>query len=92
MAVVVAVASAASPSVAAAILSVASWHWLFLINVPIGALAIGGLMVFLKESAKVPNMRFDMFGFLALSIALGAFHRTQVRPVDSALVGERFLA
>jgi MFS transporter, DHA2 family, multidrug resistance protein len=40
MAVVVAVASAASPSVAAAILSVASWHWLFLINVPIGALAL----------------------------------------------------
>src|SRR6185437_11445669 len=36
----VAVTSAASPSVAAAILSVASWHWLFLINVPIGALAL----------------------------------------------------
>ena len=36
MAVVVAVCSAGSPSVAAAILSVASWHWLFLINVPIG--------------------------------------------------------
>jgi MFS transporter, DHA2 family, multidrug resistance protein len=40
MAVVVAVATAGSPSVAAAILSVASWHWLFLINVPIGALAL----------------------------------------------------
>jgi DHA2 family multidrug resistance protein-like MFS transporter len=40
MAVVVAVATAASPSVAAAILSVASWHWLFLINAPIGALAL----------------------------------------------------
>jgi DHA2 family multidrug resistance protein-like MFS transporter len=40
VAVVVAVASVASPSVAAAILSVASWHWLFLINVPIGALAL----------------------------------------------------
>ncbi len=36
----VAVTSAASPSVAAAILSVASWHWLFLINLPIGALAL----------------------------------------------------
>src|ERR1700729_1530934 len=40
MAVVVAVCLAGSPSVAAAILSVASWHWLFLINVPIGALAL----------------------------------------------------
>ena len=40
MAVVVAVCTAGSPSVAAAILSVASWHWLFLVNVPIGALAL----------------------------------------------------
>ena len=40
MAVVVAVCTAGSPSVAAAILSVASWHWLFLINVPIGLLAL----------------------------------------------------
>src|SRR3984957_6287317 len=40
MAVVVAVCTAGSPSVAAAILSVASWHWLFLVNVPLGALAL----------------------------------------------------
>ncbi len=40
MAVVVAVASAASPTVAAAILSIASWRWLFLVNVPIGAVAL----------------------------------------------------
>jgi DHA2 family multidrug resistance protein-like MFS transporter len=40
IALVVAVCSAGSPSVAAAILSVASWHWLFLINVPIGVVAL----------------------------------------------------
>ena len=40
LAVVVAICSAGSPSAAAAILSVASWHWLFLINVPIGVLAL----------------------------------------------------
>ncbi|MDM0013260.1 MFS transporter [Variovorax sp. J22P168] len=34
----VAVASVAGPSVAAAILSVASWPWLFALNVPLGAL------------------------------------------------------
>ena len=39
MAVIVAVSSAGSPSVAAAILSVASWR-LSLVNVPIGALAL----------------------------------------------------
>ncbi len=40
VAVVVAVCSAGSPTVAAAILSVASWRWLFLINVPIGLVAL----------------------------------------------------
>lgn len=40
VAVVVAVSSAGSPTVAAAILSVASWRWLFLVNVPIGLVAL----------------------------------------------------
>ena len=40
IALVVAVCAAGSPTIAAAILSVASWRWLFLINVPIGAIAL----------------------------------------------------
>ena len=39
-AMVVAVAFTVGPTVASAILAVASWHWLFLINVPVGLLAI----------------------------------------------------
>lgn len=39
-ALVVAVSAALGPTVAAAILSVASWQWLFAINVPIGLLAL----------------------------------------------------
>jgi DHA2 family multidrug resistance protein-like MFS transporter len=39
-ALVVAVSSAAGPSVAAAILSVAPWQWLFLVNVPLGIVAL----------------------------------------------------
>ena len=35
-ALIVAVSSAAGPSVAASILSAASWQWLFAINVPLG--------------------------------------------------------
>jgi len=37
---VVALAFTVGPTVASAILSVASWHWLFLINVPIGVVAV----------------------------------------------------
>lgn len=39
-ALVVAISSASGPTVAAAILGVASWHWLFLFNVPLGVLAL----------------------------------------------------
>jgi MFS transporter, DHA2 family, multidrug resistance protein len=38
--VVVSISSAAGPSVAAAILAIASWPWLFAINVPIGLIAL----------------------------------------------------
>ncbi|MFP1452182.1 hypothetical protein ACLB1N_11170 [Escherichia coli] len=37
---IVAVSSAAGPTIAAAILSISSWKWLFLINVPLGIIAL----------------------------------------------------
>ncbi|MBV9289142.1 MAG: MFS transporter [Hyphomicrobiales bacterium] len=52
IAVIVAVSSAASPSVAAAVLSVASWRWLFLINVPIG---IAALIIAARTLPKTPT-------------------------------------
>ncbi|MBV9653669.1 MAG: MFS transporter [Acetobacteraceae bacterium] len=39
-AMVVAVSAAIGPTLASAILSAASWQWLFLVNVPIGAIAV----------------------------------------------------
>lgn len=48
--VVVATSSVAGPSVAAAILSVASWHWLFALNVPLGILVLA-----LGRRALPPN-------------------------------------
>ncbi len=52
VAVVVAVCSAASPTVAAAILSVASWRWLFLVNVPIGLVALAVAMRTLPDTPR----------------------------------------
>lgn len=43
-AMVVAISSAVGPTVASAVLSVASWPWLFAINVPIGIVAVFGAM------------------------------------------------
>ncbi len=59
-ATVVAVSSVAGPSVAAAILSVASWHWLFAINIPIGLTAFMLSRRFLpRNPVKIEGRRFD---------------------------------
>ena len=39
-AMVIAISAAAGPSVASGILSIASWHWLFAINLPLGIIAL----------------------------------------------------
>ncbi len=49
-----------------------SWHWVFLINVPIGILTVLGLLAFMEETQPKPHLRFDWFGFLALAIGIGA--------------------
>lgn len=58
---IVAVSSAAGPTIAAAILSIASWKWLFLINVPLGIIALLLAMHFLPpNSARSAKPRFDL--------------------------------
>jgi DHA2 family multidrug resistance protein-like MFS transporter len=58
---VVATASVAGPSVAAAILSVASWPWLFALNVPLGilVLALGMKSLPVGEAATASGRRFS---------------------------------
>lgn len=58
---IVAVSSAAGPTIAAAILSVASWKWLFLINVPLGILALILAMRFYHQMALVVANRVLIF-------------------------------
>ncbi len=58
---VVAVSSAAGPTIAAAILSVASWQWLFLINVPLGIIALLLAIRFLPANGQRSAMpKFDL--------------------------------
>ena len=49
-----------------------NWHWVFLINLPIGIVTVLGLMVFMPETLRQTGRRFDWFGFVALAIAIGA--------------------
>ena len=49
-----------------------SWHWVFLINLPVGIVTVLGLLAFMDETEKQTHLRFDWFGFIALSIGIGA--------------------
>src|SRR5881227_50236 len=57
--VVVSISSAAGPSVAAAILAVASWPWLFAINVPTGLVALAMSWRLLPTTPPTDH-RFDL--------------------------------
>jgi DHA2 family multidrug resistance protein len=49
-----------------------SWRWVFFINVPIGVVSHAGILAFMPEARSDRPERFDLFGFLTVSFALGA--------------------
>jgi DHA2 family multidrug resistance protein len=49
-----------------------NWRWVFFINVPVGALAFYGIWRYIGRTAAPRKMRFDAFGFVTLSLAIGA--------------------
>ena len=56
----VAFASVAGPTIAAAILSVGSWHWLFAINIPVGIAAVSLSLRYLPHNpVRLADRRFD---------------------------------
>ena len=48
------------------------WRWVFFINLPLGALAFWGIWRYIHPTKASRSMRFDMFGFASLSLAIGA--------------------
>ena len=49
-----------------------SWRWVFYINLPIGLLCTLGVLVFIRHSRNIHREPFDVCGFLALSLGIGA--------------------
>ncbi len=54
------------------LIDIASWHWIFLINVPIGLLAVGCAAAILPPDSPAPSETFDFVGMLLLSPGLAA--------------------
>ena len=49
-----------------------NWRWVFYINLPIGVLSALGILIFIHESRRAHREAFDFFGFLTLSVGVGA--------------------
>ena len=73
------------PVLGGLLLQTVSWHWIFLINVPIGAVAIALGWRLLPRTPGRPTDRLDFVGLLLLSPGLAAliFGVSQVRTPSS---------
>ena len=67
----VSTSSAAGPSVAAAVLSVAPWPFLFAVNIPIGIITLLLAMRFLPDTAPSGH-RFDLFSAVLCAVMFGS--------------------
>jgi EmrB/QacA subfamily drug resistance transporter len=55
------------------LIDIASWHWIFLINLPIGAVALAYAALVLPADNPTPSESFDFVGMLLLSPGLALF-------------------
>jgi MFS transporter, DHA2 family, multidrug resistance protein len=60
------------PSLGAWLTETYSWHWVFFVNLPFGAITVLGLAIFMDETQQNLDLRFDWFGFGALALAIGS--------------------
>ncbi|MGD1036944.1 MAG: DHA2 family efflux MFS transporter permease subunit [Roseiarcus sp.] len=59
-----------------------SWRWVFYVNLPFGILTVLGLSAFMTESATHRDAPFSWFGFLSLSLGIGALQMMLDRGQD----------
>jgi DHA2 family multidrug resistance protein len=49
-----------------------SWRWVFFVNLPVGIMAVLGVLFFFHDKEKDTSLRFDWFGFAMLGVGLTA--------------------
>lgn len=61
------------PIIGGWLIDAASWHWIFLINLPIGIVALAAAVKLLPKDEPSPSQAFDFVGMLLLSPGLALF-------------------
>lgn len=81
---------AIGPVLGGIITTIASWRWIFLINVPIVLLSFAICLAVVKESRIQTQVIIDWAGMILISIALGAFvfavTQSEIYGWDSAII------
>jgi DHA2 family multidrug resistance protein len=49
-----------------------NWRWIFYINLQVGVIASLGILIFIRDTRPGHREAFDFFGFVSLSLAVGA--------------------
>ena len=64
-----------------------SWRWVFFVNLPFGILTVLRISAFMSESAIRRDVPFSWFGFLSLSLGIGALQMMLDRGQDLGWFG-----
>jgi DHA2 family multidrug resistance protein len=73
-----------------------SWHWIFLINIPIGILTFFGVLQYVEDSPTIDEEkrtapRFDYLGVAFIALALGCLEVGVDRGEDYDWLGSNFI-
>lgn len=71
---IVAIGIALGPPLGGIIIGLIGWHWVFLVNLPVGIIALIIVTRFLPSlPAKQPDQRFDILGAMLMFTTLGCY-------------------
>ncbi|MBM3547789.1 MAG: DHA2 family efflux MFS transporter permease subunit [Alphaproteobacteria bacterium] len=60
------------PTVGGYITELWDWRWIFFINLPVGIVAMLGIAASVPETPRDPHRKFDLTGFVLLTLGVGA--------------------
>ena len=95
-AIAIIIAPVVGPVVGGYLTDTYSWHWIFLINVPIGIGTFFGVMAFVEDSPMIEEEkrtapRFDYLGVFFIALALGCLEVGTDRGEDYDWLGSTFI-